>query len=423
MRGGAAALSNDRSPRCAFHSMEYLDISMVNIEFTWYSRDMLDRAELPLVRRLLRENRAVAILGARQVGKTTLARQVAERYRGRVTFFDLEKVGDLARLSEPQLALERLTGLVVLDEVQRLPDIFSTLRVLIDRPRGRARFLILGSASPALLRQSSETLAGRIAFVHLEGFDLRELASSDRDRLWLRGGFPRSFLARSDRESSTWRENFVATFLERDLPQLGSRVQAESMRRFWTMLAHYHGQTWNASEFARSFGVSDHTVRRYLDFLACTFMVRVLSPWSENVRKRQVKSPKVYLSDSGLLHVLLGLRTQTDVESHPKLGASFEGFVIRQIIARSGAQPHECFFWGTQGGAELDLLLVRGRRRLGFEVKRTSAPTPTRSIRSALHDLSLSRIDVIYPGSETFPLTREIRAVGIDRVLVDVPKL
>ncbi len=384
---------------------------------------MIDRAELPELRRLLRENRAVAILGARQTGKTTLARQVAERHRGKVTTFDLEKPTDLARLADPFLALEKLTGLIILDEIQRIPEIFPILRVLIDRPQGRARFLILGSASPELLRQSSETLAGRLAFVHLTGFDFREIEPRRRERLWIRGGFPRAFLARSERESRTWREDFISTFLERDLPQLGSLVPAPTVRRFWTMLAHYHGQTWNSSEFGRSFGVSDHTVRRYLDLLTSTFMLQLLQPWSENIKKRQVKAPKVYLIDSGLLHTLLGIQDRREVESHPKLGASFEGFVLQQIIAHTGARPHECFFWGTQGGAELDLLLVRGQRRLAFEIKRTSAPKVTPSMRIAIEDLSLQRLHVIYPGSESFPLRSDIDAVGLDRLLVDLPRL
>ena len=384
---------------------------------------MLDRAELPEVRRLLRENRVVAILGARQTGKTTLARQVAARHRGKVTSFDLENPTDLARLADPFLALEKLTGLIILDEVQRSPEIFPTLRVLVDRPNGRARFLVLGSATPELLRQGSETLAGRLAFVHLNGLDLREIEPRHRERLWVRGGFPRAFLARTERESRTWRENFISTFLERDLPQLGSLVPAPTVRRFWTMLAHYHGQIWNSSEFARSFGVSDHTVRNYLDLLTSTFMLHVLQPWSENLKKRQVKAPKVYLVDSGLLHSLLGVQNYQDLENHPKLGASFEGFVLRQIIAHTGVRPHECFFWRTQGGAELDLLLVRGQRRLAFEIKRTSAPKVTPSMRVAIADLSLKQLHVIYPGTESFALSSSIRAIGFDRLLDDVPRL
>lgn len=384
---------------------------------------MLPRTELAHVRRLLRESRAVAILGARQVGKTTLARQVADAHRGRVTWFDLENPADQARLADPLLALQSLTGLIVLDEIHRAPEIFPVLRVLVDRPNSRARYLVLGSASIDLLAQSSETLAGRIAFVQLDGFDLREVALTDLDRLWIRGGFPRSFLAKSERESFTWRENFISTFLERDLPQFSPGASGETMRRFWTMLAHYHGQTWNASEFARAFGVSNHTVNRYLDLLTSLYVVRRLAPWSTNLAKRQVKAPKTYIADSGLAHTLLGLTQQSDVESHPKVGASFEGFAIRQIIAHTDARPHECYFWATHAGAQLDLLIVRGQKRLAFEIKRTSSPKVTRSMHSAIEDLGLKQIDLIHPGSETFPLTQQVRAVSIARLVDDVARL
>jgi predicted AAA+ superfamily ATPase len=365
----------------------------------------------------------VAILGSRQVGKTTLAHDLRRAWRGPAVSFDLEDPVAAARLSDPVLALQPLRGLVVLDEVQRRPDLFPVLRVLADRPRTPARFLVLGSATPDLLRQSSESLAGRLAFHELGGFSLEEVGTSRLGRLWLRGGFPRSFLAGSGPASLDWRFDFIRTFLERDLPQLGISIPAGTLGRFWSMLAHYHGQVWNAAEFARSFGVSDMTVRRYLDVLAATFVVRVLSPWHENLRKRQVKAPKVYLSDSGLLHALLNLRTQEDLERHPKVGASWEGFAIAAIVARLRAGWHECFFWATYAGAELDLLVVRGRTRLGFEIKRTVAPGMTPSMRTALADLKLTRLDVVHAGTETFPLAPRIRAVALSRLLGDLTPL
>lgn len=369
---------------------------------------------------LLRTSPVVAILGARQEGKSTLARMVAGERGGPVAFFDLEDPADVARLAEPVLALGDRRGLVVLDEVQRLPEVFRGLRVLADRPRTPARFLVLGSASPDLLRQSSESLAGRLAFHDLGGFSLEEVGAGRLERLWLRGGFPRAFLARSERSGADWRRDFVRTFLQRDLPQVGITIPSETLGRFWSMLAHYHGQVWNASEFARSFGVADTTVRRYLDILSATFVLRALPPWHENIAKRQVKSPKVYVADSGLLHTLLGIESREDLERHPKLGASWEGFAIEQVVARLRARREECFFWATHAGAELDLLVVRGRRRLGFEVKRTASPSLTRSMRVALHDLSLDRLDVVHAGKETFPLAPRVRAVALRRLLTDL---
>jgi uncharacterized protein len=370
---------------------------------------------------LLAASPVVAILGARQVGKTTLARMVATDRGGPVAFLDLEDPADAARLADPILALGGLRGLVVLDEVQRVPEVFRALRVLADRPRRPARFLVLGSASPDLLRQSSESLAGRLAFHELGGFSLEETGAEALDRLWLRGGFPRSFLARTEGASGDWRRDFVRTFLQRDLPGLGITIPSETLGRFWSMLAHFHGQVWNGSELARSFGVADTTVRRYLDILASTFVLRVLPPWFENLGKRQVKSPKVYVADSGLLHTLLGVGDRRDLERHPKLGASWEGFAIEQVVARLKARREECFFWGTQAGAELDLLVVRGRRRLGFEVKRTTAPSVTPSMRIALADLGLERLDVIHAGSETYPLAPRVRALACSRILSDLP--
>jgi predicted AAA+ superfamily ATPase len=378
---------------------------------------MLHRTlHLDRVRRLLRQFPVVAILGARQVGKTTLAGEVRKGWNERHAF-DLESPADLGRLTDPDLALRPLKGLVVLDEIQRKPDLFPLLRVLADRRPIRTRFLILGSASPEMLRQGNESLAGRIAYYPLDGFSLQEVGVANHEKLWLRGGFPDSYLASSNAKSVAWRQQFVSTFLERDIPQLGIQVGAATLRRFWTMLAHYHGQVWNASEFGRSFGVSDTTVRHYLDILTSAFVVRQLQPWHENLKKRQVKSPKVYLSDSGILHSLLGLSSKADVDAHPKLGASWEGFVTCQVVSRLNVQPHECFFWATHAGAELDLLAVRGRRRWGFEIKRTSAPAITPSMRTALADLKLQRLFVIHAGEHSFDMAKNMRAIALRHLL------
>ena len=374
------------------------------------------------VRGLLARNPVVALLGARQTGKTTLARQVAGAAR-RSAFFDLERAADVARLADPELALGELRGLVVLDEVQRRPDLFSALRVLADRPRTPARFLVLGSAAPELLRQGAESLAGRIAFHELPGLSIEEVGIGALDRAWLRGGFPRSFTARSAASSAAWRREFVRTFLERDVPQLGIGIPAATLERFWAMLAHYHGQVWNASEFGRSFGVSHHAVGRYLDALEGTFMLRVLRPWFENLGKRQVKSPKVYVRDSGLLHTLLDIEGLEHLERHPKVGASWEGFILEAVVHRLRARSDQCYFWATHTGAELDLLVVDGNRRYGFEIKRTTAPVLTPSIRSAVADLFLTRLDVIHAGRETFPLAGSVRAVAARRLLEDVDPL
>jgi predicted AAA+ superfamily ATPase len=372
---------------------------------------------------LLRRHVIVGILGARQVGKSTLARMAASPRRGPVTLFDLENDEDLARLSDPMLALKGLGGLVIIDEIQQRPDLFRALRVLADRQNTPCRFLVLGSASPGLLRQSSETLAGRIVYHRLGGFALDDVGGNEVNRLWCRGGFPRSFLARTDGDSMEWRRGFIRTFVERDLPQLGSRISSSTLRRFWTMLAHYHGQTWNSSEFARSFGVADTTVRHYLDLLTSSLVIRQLQPWHANIGKRQVKAPKVYIIDSGLLHGLLNLPRQTDVEGHPKTGASWEGFVIEQIATHLRAEPEECFFWATHTGAELDLLVVRGSKRRGFEIKLTSSPRVTPSMRSALEDLRLAQLDVIHAGDRTFGLAPRIRAVSLARLLDDIHPL
>jgi uncharacterized protein len=385
---------------------------------------MIQRSrEIERIRQLLKRYRVVGIVGARQVGKTTLARSFIDSTDKATSYFDLENPEDLARLADPMLVLKDLRGLVVIDEVQRLPELFPVLRVLVDRPRGQCRFLILGSASPGLLRQSSETLAGRILYHQLSGFTMDEIGPENHTLLWLRGGFPRSYLARTHTESDEWRRGFIRTFLERDLPQLGITIRSTTLNRFWRMLAHYHGQIWNSSDFARSFGVADTTVRNYLDLLTSALVIQQLPPWHENIAKRQVKAPRIYIADSGLLHSLLNIKTFRDLEGHPKLGASWEGFVIQQIIRRLGVRTDECFFWATHAGAELDLLVMRGGQKLGFEIKRTSSPKITPSMRIALSDLKLNRLDVIHAGDTTFRLHKKIRAVALTRLLDDVNPL
>jgi hypothetical protein len=382
---------------------------------------MIDRPrEIKTLRGLISRNPVVGIIGARQVGKTTLARSFVAQMRGLAHYFDLENPEDEARLGDPMLALKGLKGIVVIDEIQRIPGLFPVLRVLVDRPRPAARFLVLGSASPELLRQGSETLAGRIIYHELKSLALDEVGVIHQARLWLRGGFPRAYLARTTAASDEWRRGFIRTFLERDLPQLGINIRATTLRRFWTMLAHYHGQIWNSSEFARSFGVADTTVRNYLDTLTSALVVTQLQPWHENISKRQIKSPKIYLTDSGILHALLNITRMRDLENHPKLGASWEGFVINQVIRQLGARSEECYFWGTHAGSELDLIIVSGRWRLGFEVKRSSSPHLTPSMRNALKDLKLRSLDVIHAGEQTFGLAERIRAVAFSRLLKDI---
>jgi predicted AAA+ superfamily ATPase len=361
---------------------------------------------------VFRTHPVVAVVGPRQCGKTTLAKAYFRGQQG--TFLDLEDPVDRQRLAAPMTALERLDGLVVIDEVQRQPELFELLRVLVDRPGGQARFLILASASLGLVKGASESLAGRIGFVDLGGFSLSEAGAEHRDSLWGRGGFPRSYLAPDDAASFAWRRDFIRTFLERDIPQLGISIPAETLRRFWTMIAHYHAQQWNGAELARSMGVSENTARRYLDILAGAFMVRVLPPWFENLKKRQVKSPKVYLRDSGLLHALLALEDLHQVRGHPKLGASWEGFALEQTI--DAVESRDLYFWATHGGAELDLMLLRSGKRYGFEFKYADAPAATRSMTTALDDLSLEKLLVVYPGDETYELGSGIAAVPLAAV-------
>lgn len=355
----------------------------------------------------------VAILGARQVGKTTLAHLVAERHDDQVTRFDLDSPEDLSRLGDPSLALRPLEGLVILDEIQQLPDLFPLLKVLADRPERPARFLVLGSASPELLRQGSETLAGRISFVELGGFLLAEVGRQNMDRVWSRGGFPRSYLADSDAASDEWRTDFIRTFLERDLAALGFQFSASMMRRFWTMVAHSHGQPWNGARIAGALGVSKPTIRSWLDTLTDTYMIRQLQPHLANIGKRQVKSPKVYLRDCGLLHTLLGLTDLNAVTGHPICGASWEGFAIEQVIHHLGVDDRRLGFWGTHTGAELDLVLDHDGQLRGFEFKRTLAPKVTRSMRSAIESLDLASLAVVYPGAERYPLAEKIEAMPL----------
>jgi len=360
----------------------------------------------------LQRNRVAILVGPRQCGKTTLARTFVAPES--LNYFDLEDPVSLARLDQPMTALRDLQGLVVIDEVQRRPDLFPVLRVLVDRDPLPARFLILGSASPDLLRQSSESLAGRLETVTMGGLHLAEVGSERQVRHWLRGGFPLSFLASSDEDSAIWRKQFIQTFLERDLPQLGINIPAYTLLRFWTMLAHYHGQVWNGAELARSLGISQPTVRRYLDILTGVFMIRQLQPWYANLKKRQVKSPKIYFRDSGLLHQLLGIRTERDLVTHPKVGASWEGYVIEEVL--STVAPDEAYFWGTHGGAELDLLLFKDGRRLGVECKRVDAPRLTRSMHIALDDLALDHLMVVYPGTRAYPLTERVTVVPLTKL-------
>lgn len=337
---------------------------------------------------------------------------ISEQYD--CTYFDLENPIDLQRLSAPMITLEKLTGLVVIDEIQRKPELLEILRVLVDRPKNPVQFLILGSASPDLVKGASESLAGRIGFIDLSGFSLREIGMKNRDRLWLRGGFPRSYLAKTESMSMDWRNNFVRTFLERDIPQLGISVPAETLRRFWTMIAHYHGQVWNAAQFARSLGTSEKTARRYLDILSGSYMVRILPPWHENIRKRQVKAPKIYIRDSGILHALLQLKTMMDLQAHPKLGASWEGFCLEQIVEWLGTR--DVYFWATYAGAEIDMMALIAGKRYGFEFKYADAPGATRSMRIAIEDLGLDRLWIIYPGQKPYDIERNISVIPLTQI-------
>lgn len=381
---------------------------------------LIDRAAvISRVARSFRVHPAVALVGPRQCGKTTLARTIGAA-ESQVTSFDLEAARSRRQLETPEQTLGPLEGLVVIDEIQRQPELFETLRVLVDRPGNTARFLLLGSASPALARGASETLAGRVGRVNLGGFDLNEVGEPTHGgwrKLWLRGGFPRSFLAENDDLSALWRESFIQSFLELDIPQFGITIPSEALRRFWMMIAHYHGRVWNAAEFARALGAGRATARRYLDLLAAAQVVRVLPPWHENLKKRQIRAPKVYVRDTGLLHALLLLPNRDQLTGHPKVGASFEGFAINQLV--SCLALTNAHFWGTQGGAELDLLITAGGRRYGFEVKYGDAPGSTRSMRIALDDLKLDHLWIVYPGDEPYDIDDRISVLPVG----DIPSL
>lgn len=371
---------------------------------------MITRAAyLRELREALARSPVVLLVGPRQCGKSTLARALAPD--GAVHFFDLEDPAAAAALAQPMTTLRSLRGLVVLDEAQRQPELFPVLRVLADRPESPARFLVLGSATPELSRQSAESLAGRVEIVALRGFDLAEVGHDDIDRLWLRGGFPRSYLAANEVDSHRWRQDFLATFLERDLGVLGFGMAPAAMRRFWTMLSHYHGQIWNGAEIASAMGVSPHTTRKYLDALEQTFMVRVLQPWHENLGKRLVKSPKIYLRDSGLFHALQGIQDQGQLLTHPKVGASWEGFALEEVLR--AFRPDLASFHAVHSGSELDLFFVHGGRRIGVECKREDAPRITRSMRVSQQDLRLDRLLVVYPGTRRYALGDGIECVPL----------
>lgn len=378
---------------------------------------MLKRPRLEAeVQRALARARAVALVGPRQSGKTTLARAFLAPAAAR--WFDLENPLDRRRLAEPLTALRALQDspeLVVIDEVQRAPDLFPVLRVLIDRSNRPGQYLLLGSASPALLRQAGESLLGRLEVVEVGGFDIEEVTPARQDRLWARGGYPPAYLAAGDADADAWRINAVNRLVETDLPQYGINVPAPTMLRFWRMLAHMHGQVWNAADPARSLGLSEPTVRRYLDHLTQTFMVRQLQPWHENLAKRQVKAPKIYFRDSGLLHTLLGARTLSELLAHPRSGASWEGFALEQVLRL--AQPDAAYFWATHAGAELELLLLRGEQRVGVGFKRADAPRMTASMHTALADLRLDALYVVYPGPHRYALAERVQAVPLAALL------
>lgn len=366
------------------------------------------------IEKAFRTHSVVAILGPRQCGKTTLSRNYIEikKLENKVHFFDLEDPADLSVLENPKTALEPLDGIIIIDEIQRIPNLFPVIRVLVDQPHSKRKFLILGSASRDLIRQSSETLAGRIAYIELAPFSLNEV--DDQEKLWLRGGFPNSYLASSIDDSVYWRKAYVSTFLERDIPNLGIRIPPQTLRRFWTMLAHYHGQTFNASEIGKSLGVSDTTSRHYLDILTGSFMVRQLLPWTVNIKKRQVKTPKIYFRDSGIFHTLSGITDRKSLLHHPKLGASWEGFALEEVIRFYQAEPEECYFWGVHNQAELDLLVVKNGYMKGFEFKYGDSPRITQSMEIALETLKLDSLQIIYPGKKDYLLGDKIRVNGLE---------
>ena len=360
----------------------------------------------------IRRSPITALLGPRQCGKTTLARFFASDKNA--VYFDLESQPDLNRLQNPELVLSSLSGLVIIDEIQVLPQLFNVLRVVVDRPGNEAKFVILGSASPHIIKNVSETLAGRVEFIELNSFNLWDVGIECKEKLWIRGGFPPSFLAGSDEDSIAWREGFIKTFLERDIPQMGISIPSAAMRRFWTMLANYHGQIWNASDFARSMGLSDKTVRSYLDILTGTYMIRQLQPWYENIKKRQVKAPKIYLRDAGLLHNLLNLPDLHTLRAHPRIGASWEGFCIEQIV--QVVEPQQAYFWSTHSGPEIDLFFIHHSKRYGVEIKFSETPKITKSLLAAIHDLKLEHAWIVYPGKEQYPVHEKITVIPLKNI-------
>lgn len=380
--------------------------------------EIIRTKELEKIKQRFKSNPAVAILGPRQCGKTTLANQFArQNIFSEVHLFDLEDPRHLTRLENPMLALEPLHGLIILDEIQRKPEIFPVLRVIIDKNPGK-KFLILGSASRDLISQSSESLAGRISFVELGGFTLLDINPDQINELWIRGGFPRAFLAPDQKTSWQWREDFIRTYLERDIPNLGIHIPALTLRRFWTMLSHYHGQIFNATEIAKSLNLSDKTVKRYLDILTGTFLIRQIRPWFYNTKKRLVKRPKIYFKDSGIFHSFLAVENGQQLFMHPRLGASWEGFAIEMFVKLLELNDDEIFFWATHTGAELDLLFQKKGALWGVEFKYQDAPKITPSMRSALKELNLNHIWVIHPGEDVYPLDQQITSVG----LISLPK-
>jgi uncharacterized protein len=380
----------------------------MEVGYPIFMDDMIRKFFLNKIEQAFQVTNVVAILGPRQCGKTTAAKQYIETRSqfSKENYFDLENYRDRERLSDPLLSLSMLSGLIVIDEIQRAPRLFETLRVLVDNKEMNQQYLILGSASRDLIAQSSETLAGRITYLELTPFMFDEIHQIEK--LWIRGGYPLSVLGASDEVSVAWRKGYIKTFLERDIPALGINIPSEQLRRFWMMLAHYHGNMFNASELGRSLGVSHKTMKEYADILTGTFMVRQLQPWHENIGKRQVKTSKIYIRDSGIFHTLIGVNTNSDLLVNPKLGASWEGFALEQIIFHLDAQQEECYFWGTHQQAELDLLIIKNGKRLGFEIKYSGAPKLTKSMQIALEDLALDRLTVVYPGDVEYPLTKEI---------------
>lgn len=366
---------------------------------------MIERRDyLNTLKTALSRSKIAAILGPRQSGKTTLAKEYAKD--NPCAFFDMESPSDEAKLQNPEMFLSNIQGLIIIDEIQLKPELFPVLRVLADKYPENGRFLILGSVSPDLIKNASESLAGRIEFIELQGFNIKECGGKNWKKLWIRGGFPRSFLAESEEDSTAWREGFIRTFLQRDIPQFGITIPAPTLRRFWTMLAHSHGQILNSSELAKSMGLSDKTIKSYIDILTATYMVRQLQPWYENLKKRQVKSPKIYLRDSGLLHQLLGISDFNSLSGHPKIGSSWEGFALEQVLFKNaGVEP---YYWATYSGGEIDLLIIKDGKKIGYEFKYSEIPKTSKSMFSALETLSLDEIRVIYPGGEAFPLHERI---------------